>query len=123
MGAFPAVSPSCVSPVLVLFAGPCGENRHTFATPEEDSHTTFVDPDSIVRSVVGRHIRTMYPLRYQRLNKGCVVTSTPMPSPIVEMPFARTSLVGRIAECATARRFLLDDAVPIVTITGPGGVG
>ena len=51
------------------------------------------------------------------------MTSTPLPSPIVEMPFARTSLVGRVEERATARTFLLDDAVPIMTITGPGGVG
>ncbi len=46
-----------------------------------------------------------------------------MPGPIVEIPFARTPLVGRIAERETARTLLLDDAVPIVTITGPGGVG
>jgi predicted ATPase len=43
--------------------------------------------------------------------------------PIVELPFVRTSLVGRIAEIATARGFVLDDAVPVLTITGPGGVG
>ncbi len=46
-----------------------------------------------------------------------------MPSPIAELPFARTPLVGRIAERETARTLLLDDAVPIVTITGPAGVG
>ena len=51
------------------------------------------------------------------------MTPTPMPGPIVELPFARTPLVGRTAERTTARTLLLDDAVPIVTITGPGGVG
>ncbi len=48
---------------------------------------------------------------------------TSRPKPTGELPFARTPLVGRITELATARTLLLDDAAPIVTITGPGGVG
>ena len=39
------------------------------------------------------------------------------------LPIARTRLIGREAECATARALLLDEAVPLLTLTGPGGVG
>ena len=39
------------------------------------------------------------------------------------LPLPRTRLIGREAERATARSFLLDDAVPILTLTGSGGVG
>lgn len=38
-------------------------------------------------------------------------------------PIPRTRLIGRSAERALARRFLLDEAVPLLTLTGPGGVG
>jgi predicted ATPase len=39
------------------------------------------------------------------------------------MPIPRTHLIGREAELVTARAFLLDEAVPLLTLTGPGGVG
>jgi non-specific serine/threonine protein kinase len=38
-------------------------------------------------------------------------------------PHPRTRLIGREAERAAARVFLLEDAVPLLTFTGPGGVG
>src|SRR4051812_23929380 len=38
-------------------------------------------------------------------------------------PLPRTRLIGREAERATARSFLLDDTVPLLTLTGSGGVG
>ena len=38
-------------------------------------------------------------------------------------PIARTRLIGREPERASARTFLLDEAVPLLTLTGPGGVG
>jgi non-specific serine/threonine protein kinase len=38
-------------------------------------------------------------------------------------PVPRTRLIGREAERAAARAFLLGDAVPLLTLTGPGGVG
>jgi predicted ATPase/DNA-binding CsgD family transcriptional regulator len=39
------------------------------------------------------------------------------------IPTPRTRLIGREAEIAAARAFLLDDAVPLLALTGPGGVG
>src|SRR5437763_2545307 len=35
----------------------------------------------------------------------------------------RTRLIGREAERLAARSFLLEEAVPLLTLTGPGGVG
>ena len=41
----------------------------------------------------------------------------------LRLPVVRTSLVGRAVERGAARAFLLDEAVPLLTLTGPGGVG
>src|SRR5918997_4770126 len=48
----------------------------------------------------------------------------PVFSPLVgSLPIPRTWLIGREAEIAAARSFLLEEAVPLLTLTGPGGVG
>jgi non-specific serine/threonine protein kinase len=39
------------------------------------------------------------------------------------LPNPRTRLIGRVAEQAAARTLVLDEAVPLLTLTGPGGVG
>ena len=39
------------------------------------------------------------------------------------LPIPRTRLIGRDAECAAACALLLDAAAPLLTLTGPGGVG
>ena len=49
--------------------------------------------------------------------------ATPSPTPLAALPHARTRLIGRTHERETARRLLVEDAVPLVTLTGPGGVG
>jgi predicted ATPase/DNA-binding CsgD family transcriptional regulator len=50
--------------------------------------------------------------------------ATPAP-PLISgsLPIPRTGLIGRETERATARMLLLDEAVPLLTLTGPGGVG
>ena len=47
-----------------------------------------------------------------------MVTSVSVPPPI-----PRTQLVGRAGEVVAARSLLVDEAVPLLTLTGPGGVG
>jgi predicted ATPase/DNA-binding CsgD family transcriptional regulator len=39
------------------------------------------------------------------------------------LPIPRTRLIGREAERKAARSLLLDEAVPLLTLSGPGGVG
>ncbi len=39
------------------------------------------------------------------------------------VPVPRIRLIGREAELASARALLLGKAVPLLTLTGPGGVG
>jgi predicted ATPase len=39
------------------------------------------------------------------------------------LPVPRSRLIGRAEEIAAARAFLLDEAVPLLTLTGSGGVG
>ncbi|MFT4038505.1 MAG: LuxR C-terminal-related transcriptional regulator [Thermomicrobiales bacterium] len=45
----------------------------------------------------------------------------PLGSPPI--PAARTRLLGREAEVSAARALLVQDGVPLLTLTGPGGVG
>ena len=47
----------------------------------------------------------------------------PALSLVGSVPIPRTRLIGRDAELATARSMLVDEAVPLLTLTGPGGVG
>src|SRR5215213_3922435 len=44
-------------------------------------------------------------------------------SPLGSLPLRRTRLIGREGEIVAARQFLLEDAVPLLTLTGPGGTG
>src|SRR5215213_10988288 len=45
------------------------------------------------------------------------------PPPRGSPPNPRTRLLGRETEGETARALLLEEAVPLLTLTGPGGVG
>src|SRR5688500_14209107 len=53
---------------------------------------------------------------------SCVEASVPLPL-LGLAPIPRTRLLGRESELATAQSLLLDDAVALLTLTGPGGVG
>ena len=49
--------------------------------------------------------------------------AAPATLPQDSVPLPRARLIGREGELAAARTFLLENAVPILTLTGPGGVG
>jgi predicted ATPase/DNA-binding CsgD family transcriptional regulator len=49
--------------------------------------------------------------------------AVPASSLLGSIPIPRTRLIGRHAERAAARAWLLEEAVPLLTLTGPGGVG
>ena len=49
--------------------------------------------------------------------------AAPVSSLLGSRPISRTRLIGREVESAQARTALLDDAVSLLTLTGPGGVG
>jgi predicted ATPase/DNA-binding CsgD family transcriptional regulator len=46
-----------------------------------------------------------------------------LPLDRLDLPLPRTRLIGRDSERARARARLLDEAVPLLSLTGPGGVG
>jgi DNA-binding CsgD family transcriptional regulator len=49
--------------------------------------------------------------------------ASPAAALLGSLPIPRTRLIGREAERAAARTLLLEGAVPLLTLTGPGGVG
>jgi non-specific serine/threonine protein kinase len=51
------------------------------------------------------------------------MSSAPLAATAASLPTPRTRLVGRQCEVAAARALLLDEAVPLLTLTGPGGIG
>jgi hypothetical protein len=52
-----------------------------------------------------------------------VQMADPSGATLTAPPIPRTSLIGRVDERALAHRLLLEDAVPLLMLTGPGGVG
>jgi predicted ATPase len=51
------------------------------------------------------------------------MAETPLLDRTQGLPRPRTRLIGRQREIAAGRALLLEEAVPLLTITGPGGVG
>lgn len=57
------------------------------------------------------------------MQRGTRVGSIAASRHAARLPILRTRLIGREAERASARKFLLDEAASLLTLTGPGGVG
>ena len=51
------------------------------------------------------------------------MTASPSALLLGSLPTPRTRLIGREDERGTARTLLVDEAIPLLTLTGPGGVG
>jgi hypothetical protein len=51
------------------------------------------------------------------------VAASPSSIALDSLPIPRTRLIGREKERAAAGALLIDEAVPLLTLTGPGGVG
>src|SRR5215207_6402561 len=58
---------------------------------------------------------------------SCPLGMSPMAasaaSLLPSVPIPRTRLIGRETQLAAAQTLILDEAVPLLTLTGPGGVG
>lgn len=63
------------------------------------------------------------PLAASSRGGGTLTMAVPVSSLVGSLPVRRTRLIGREGEITTARLLLLEDAVPLLTLTGPGGVG
>src|SRR4051812_23193261 len=80
-------------------------------------------PYSGVSWVASSEIRHTTRTAHTRPSMGLlamVTSGTVLPSSV---PIPRPRLIGREGEIAAARSFLLDKAVPLLTLTGPRGVG
>jgi hypothetical protein len=51
-----------------------------------------------------------------------MASATPI-AVLAQLPTPRTNLVGRQSEVTRGRSLLLEEAVALVTLTGPGGIG
>src|SRR5215212_3431760 len=58
-----------------------------------------------------------------RYSPGAAMTASFPSSRSSQLPMPRTPLIGRVRELDAMRTMLLQEDVPLLTLTGPGGVG
>jgi predicted ATPase len=84
------------------------------------SYVYFTDADQLAE-LVRSDLATLLAERFER--GGDQPVSAGAVEGTVRLPAALTALIGREREVETVVRLLADDAVRLVTITGPGGIG
>src|SRR5215218_9541235 len=76
----------------------------------------------VTQAVNAAHYRQHTPFTGTRV-EGWAMAPPASSSPLQTVPHPRTRLIGRQTELAAAHALLLDEAVPLLTLTGPGGIG
>ena len=84
------------------------------------SYVYFTDAEQLAE-LVRSDLATLLAERFERGSDAPV--SAGRPEGTVQLPAALTALIGREREVEAVVRLLADDAVRLVTITGPGGIG